>query len=51
VVGESVNFDGAPDFMKKHGVQVTDLHDAECIKMMSDFIKAHPQLWNEDIGK
>jgi creatinine deaminase len=51
VVGESVNFDGAPDFMKKHGVQVGDLHDPECIKMMSDFIKAHPQLWNEDIGK
>jgi creatinine deaminase len=51
VVGESVNFDGAPDFMKKHGVQVVDLHDPECIKMMSDFIKAHPQLWNEDIGK
>jgi len=51
VVGESVNFAGAPDFMRKHSVQVVDLHDPECIKMMSDFIKAHPQLWNEDIGK
>ena len=51
IVGESVNFPGAPDFMRKHGVEVIDLHDAECIKMMSDFIKAHPQLWNEDIGK
>jgi len=51
VVGENVNFAGAPDFMRKHGVQVTDLHDPECIKMMSDFVKAHPTLWNEDIGK
>ena len=51
IVGESVNFCGGPDFMRKHGVQVIDLHDAECIKMMADFIAAHPTLWNEDIGK
>jgi len=29
---------------------VIDLHDAECIQMMRDFIAAHPKLWNEDIG-
>ncbi len=37
--------------MRKHGVEVIDLHDGECVKMMSDFIQKHPQLWNEDIGK
>src|SRR6478609_2389557 len=30
VVGESVNFHGAPDFMRKQGIDVIDLHDEEC---------------------
>jgi creatinine deaminase len=51
VVGESVNFAGAPGFLKSHGVEVIDLHDAECIRIMKEFIAAHPHLWNEDIGK
>lgn len=51
IVGESVNFGGGPDFMRSKGVQVTDLQDAECIQMMKQFIQAHPELWNEDIGK
>jgi cytosine deaminase len=51
IVGESVNFPGGPEFMRSHGVEVVDLHDAECIEMMSRFIREHPELWNEDIGK
>jgi cytosine deaminase len=51
IVGESVNFPGGPDFMRQHGVDVVDLHDAECIEMMGTFIREHPELWNEDIGK
>jgi cytosine deaminase len=51
IVGESVNFHGGPEFMRKHGVEVVDLHNAECIAMMGEFIKAHPELWHEDIGK
>jgi cytosine/creatinine deaminase len=51
VVGESVNFPGAGDFMRSRGIDVIDLHDPECIQMMADFIRAHPELWNEDIGK
>lgn len=51
VAGESVNFPGAPGFLRQQGVQCHDLHDAECIQMMSEFIKAHPDLWHEDIGK
>ena len=26
------------------------LQDPECIRLMRDFIKARPELWNEDIG-
>ena len=57
IVGESVNFHGgegkggtSPTFMRSHGIEVIDLHDAECIEMMSTFIREHPQLWNEEIG-
>jgi len=51
LVGESVNFAGAPSFMQSKGIEVIDLHDQECIDMMAQFIREHPQLWYEDIGK
>ncbi len=51
IVGESVTFLGGPEFMKSHGVDVTDLANEECIKLMTDFIEANPKLWNEDIGE
>ena len=58
VVGESVNFPGgqsaagtSPQFMRAAGIELIDLRDLECIDMMGRFIREHPQLWNEDIGK
>ena len=58
IVGESVTFPGgegkwgkSPAFMRANGVEVIDLNDAECIEMMSTFIREHAELWNEDIGK
>jgi cytosine/creatinine deaminase len=51
IVGESVNFKGGPEFMRSHGIEVIDAADPTCIAMMQDFITAHPELWNEDIGK
>lgn len=50
IVGESVTFGGAVDFMLANGVSVKDLNDAECIDLMKRFIKEHPEVWNEDIG-
>ena len=50
VVGESENFTGAKEFLKEHGVFITDLDLSECKTMMSDFIENNPDLWNEDIG-
>jgi cytosine deaminase len=26
------------------------LDDPDCVRMMTDFIAAHPDIWNEDIG-
>src|SRR5687767_11388241 len=51
VAGESVNFGGGADFLRHQGVEVIDLHDPQCVEMMSRFIREHPELWNEDIGK
>jgi cytosine deaminase len=27
------------------------LQDATCVRLMKEFIDAHPRLWNEDIGE
>jgi len=51
VVGENRNFHGAEELLSQHGVEVTVLQDEECIALMAGFIKTHPELWNEDIGK
>ncbi len=51
VVGESRTFSGAREFMERHGVEVIDLDDPGCVKMMSDFIANNSELWNEDIGE
>ena len=51
VVGESVNFQGGIAWLRENGVEVIDLHNRECIEMMSEFIAAKPELWAEDIGE
>jgi len=50
VVGENQTFLGAEDYMRSNGIQVEVVQDSECIELMTDFIRANPQLWNEDIG-
>ncbi len=50
VAGESVTFEGGPEFMKEHGVEVIDLNLDECINLLKDFIDQNKKLWNEDIG-
>ncbi len=51
VVGENRTFRGPEDHLRSRGVQLEVVEDRECIKMMRDFIAAHPALWNEDIGE
>lgn len=50
IVGENRNFLGAEDLFRQHGVDLIVLDDAECIQMMAEFVRMHPDLWNEDIG-
>ena len=51
VMGESVNFQGGHDWLREHGVDVIDLADAACIRLLGDYIAAHPEVWHEDIGE
>lgn len=51
VVGESVNFAGGVEWLREHGVEVLDLNSAECVQLLAEYITAHPDIWNEDIGE
>jgi creatinine deaminase len=50
LIGENQTFKGAEDLFAMHGVQCTVLNDPQCVEMMREFIRANPDLWNEDIG-
>jgi creatinine deaminase len=51
VIGENRTFMGAEDLLRAHGVEVVNLDSEECRRLMEEFIAAHPELWNEDIGE
>jgi creatinine deaminase len=51
VIGENRNFKGAEDLFQQYGTSVVIVDDAECVRIMREFIHAHADLWNEDIGK
>jgi len=51
VVGENRTFMGEEDLLRARGVRVDVRQDERCTAMMNAFIAAHPDLWNEDIGR
>ena len=51
VVGENRTFQGPEEHLRARGVDLEIVDDSECRRMMRDFIAAHPELWNEDIGE
>ncbi len=50
IIGENKTFLGEEQLLQARGVRVEVLQDADCIALMAAFVKAHPELWNEDIG-
>lgn len=50
VVGENATFKGPEDYSRSRGVDLRVVGDEECIRLMRDFIRDKPALWNEDIG-
>ncbi len=51
VVGESRNFQGGVDWLRSLGIHVVDLDSQECVSLMAGYIRANPEIWNEDIGE
>lgn len=51
IVGENKTYIGAEDYVRGHGIRVDVIQNAECIELMTAFIEARPELWNEDIGE
>ncbi len=51
VIGENRTFMGAEDLLRSRGVEVVNLDSPECKALMDEFIAAHPEVWNEDIGE
>jgi cytosine deaminase len=50
VIGENKTFKGPEDYSRSRGVKLINLESEECKKLMKDFIRERPELWNEDIG-
>ncbi|MGA8503905.1 MAG: nucleoside deaminase [Candidatus Sulfotelmatobacter sp.] len=51
IVGESRNFQGGIEWLRSLGVEVIDLDSEECASLLSAYIRANPEIWNEDIGE
>jgi cytosine deaminase len=51
VIGENQTFMGEEEWLRARGVRLEVAHDSTCQALMTQFIAAHPMLWNEDIGE
>jgi creatinine deaminase len=50
IVGDTVNAQGGLSFLREKGFDILDLASPDCIAMMREFKRAHPNLWNECVG-
>ncbi len=51
VIGENRTFMGPEEYLQSRGVSLRVVDSPECVTMMADFARDHPELWNEDIGE
>ncbi|EMC95116.1 hypothetical protein BAUCODRAFT_149140 [Baudoinia panamericana UAMH 10762] len=51
VMGENNTFVGGEEHLKRNGIEVVNLQNAECAALMKKFIDEHPDKWYEDIGE
>jgi cytosine/creatinine deaminase len=50
IIGENKTFMGEEELLRSRGVALEVVQSNECIRMMEEFIRKNPRLWNEDIG-
>ena len=51
IIGENKTFLGEEALLTSRGVKLEVRQDERCVEMMQRFIRDHPELWDEDIGK
>src|SRR5438034_507562 len=51
VIGENRTFRGPEEYVRSRGVVLEIVDDPECYRLMQEFIAAHSEIWNEDIGE
>lgn len=51
VVGENHTFKGPEGYLRSRRIEIVVLDRLDCMKLMAEFINAHPDLWFEDIGE
>lgn len=50
VIGENRTFQGPESYVRSRGILLEIVDNLECVRLMEDFIRTSPNLWNEDIG-
>src|SRR5690242_13489847 len=50
IVGENQTFMGEEELLRSRGVSVEVVQSSECVRLMKEFIRKNPRLWDEDIG-
>lgn len=50
IIGENKTFLGEEELLKSRGVSLEVRQEPTCIRLMTEFIRTHQELWNEDIG-
>ncbi len=50
IIGENQTFAGEEELLRSRGVSIEVLQNKQCIRIMEEFIRRNPKLWNEDIG-
>lgn len=50
IIGENRTFMGEEELLRSRGVSLEVVQSDECIRLMEEFIRQNPRLWNEDIG-
>lgn len=50
IIGENKTFMGEEGLLRSRGVALQVIQSTECIRLMEEFTRKNPKLWNEDIG-
>ena len=51
VIGENRTFRGEEELLRERGVMVEVVDDPDCAALLAGFVQAHPDIWEEDIGR